>query len=79
MSQSKQTGYYALANRLRKLIQVNSRPNACKIVANDNAIQLFKGAAGMIPHVVIVLAYRFAMAHGLLMYIDTDNPCLVLH
>lgn len=79
MSQSKQLDFTTLAERLRELIQTKCNPQACRILGTDSSIILRGGLGGMIPHTVIVLVYRFAMAHNLLMYFDTDNVRFVLH
>lgn len=79
MSQSKQTDFLSLAGRLREILFAKCNPSACKVSSNDHSIRIYGGTAGMIPHTVIVLTYRFALEHNLLMYFDTDNPSFVLH
>ena len=79
MSQSKQFDFSVLAAHLRYLINAKCNPKSCNIANNDTAIIINGGLGGMIPHSAIVLVYRFAMVHNLLMYFDTDNSRLVLH
>lgn len=79
MSQSKQTDFISLADRLSEILFAKCSPRACWVSPNGHSIRIYGRTAGMIPHTVIVLTYRFALEHNLLMYFDTDNPCFVLH
>lgn len=79
MNQSKQTDFIALAESLREILSTKCNPQACKVVPSTSSLRIYGGTAGMIPHTVIVLVYRFALKHHLLMYFDTDNTSFVLH
>lgn len=79
MNQSKQINFPALAERLRYLIQSKCNPNICRVSSTDTRVIIQGGICSMIPHTAIVLVYRFAMAHNLLMFIDSDNGRFILH
>lgn len=79
MNQSKQLDFQSLANRLHVLLLAKTNPNSCRVTHTDTRIVIHGGICSMIPHTVIVLAYRFAIDHNLLMFFDTDNACFILH
>lgn len=79
MSQSKQLDFHALADRLRNLLFTKCARQSCKVSNFADAIIIESGVARMVPHTVLVLAFRFALAHNLLMYIDFEGKRFVLH
>lgn len=79
MAQSKQTRFPKLADSLRDIIFAKCNPQSCEVSSTDSRIILCGGLGRMIPHTVIVLVYRFIMAHNLLMYFDTDDGTLIIH
>lgn len=79
MNNSKKLDFNALADRLRNLLFAKCSRQSCEVSNYDDAIIIREGVAKMVPHTVIVLAYRFALAHNLLMYIDFETSRLVLH
>lgn len=79
MNQSTKNDFNALANRLSDLIQTKCNSKACWVSNNDTRIMIHGGVCRMIPHTAIVLIYRFAVAHNLLMFFDIDNGHFVLH
>lgn len=79
MDQSDRFNFDSLANNLRELIKVKCHPNSCIVTNNDSRITIRGGICRMIPHTAIVVIYRFAIVHNMLMFFDTDNGHFVLH